>query len=165
MTCSEPTSPNERDSSIVTLVLQRVGDLNLSSSIRVHTQDGSAKSGKDYESLSEIVTFKQYERRTTVRVNILFDQERELGETFFVVLVLPLYSVDVQLGNKQRVSITIADFAPSGVSFLLKPKVQSLFEYGSALASGREVSPGYPVICISVSHTCCSYVCHSISIW
>ena len=151
MTVSEPFSPNERDSSILTLVLQRVGDLNMTSSVRSSTQDGSAQSGQDYKALSETITFKPFERRKTVGISVLFDLEKELGETFSVVLSLLPHSMNVQLGNKQRVSVTIANFAPSGVSFVLKPKVLSLLEYGKPLDGNSDVISGYPVICVSVS--------------
>jgi hypothetical protein len=119
------------------------------SSIQFFTQDESAQSGQDYKALLDTVTFNPFERRKTVSVDVLFDLEKELGETFFGVISLLPLSLNVQLGNRQRVSITITDFAPSGVSFLLRPKVLSLLEYGKHVDGNSSVTSGYPAICVS----------------
>ncbi|XP_023241151.1 extracellular matrix protein 3-like [Centruroides sculpturatus] len=74
------------DVAIVHIPVVRLGDLSKTSIVRVHTKDGSAKSGFDYLPLSKELHFGPNVSEIMVDVEVLFDGEKEHREAFTVHL-------------------------------------------------------------------------------
>jgi chitinase len=66
-------------------------------SVNYATQNGSARSGKDYSAKSGTITFAARETSKTITVSIKGDRQREPNKTLYVVLSNP--SVNALIGN------------------------------------------------------------------
>ncbi|KAL7864007.1 hypothetical protein AOLI_G00154270 [Acnodon oligacanthus] len=83
-TVKEPKNPGETVT--VRISVQRLGDCSRTSTVRVHTRDGSATAGHDYTPVSVELQFSEGQMLHVVEVHVLYDTERETRETFTVRL-------------------------------------------------------------------------------
>ncbi|KAM6972363.1 FRAS1-related extracellular matrix protein 3 [Aplochiton taeniatus] len=135
---------------VVKIPILRLGDTSRVSLVRVHTKDGSATSGEDYNPLSEDVEFKEGEREHFVEVEILYDGEREMREAFVVHMKPDEYMVaDIQM-TKAIVYIEEMD-SVADVTFPAVPQVISLLMYDETTRAKDSPHPptGYPVVCVT----------------
>ncbi|GAB6022620.1 hypothetical protein CHUAL_006715 [Chamberlinius hualienensis] len=144
--------------SIVEVVITRQGDISITSTFRVHTKDGSATSGKDYNGLSKDIKMNPNTSQVVIPVEILYDNEKENRETF--IIYLKLINDDTQHTNLMEFKNTKAivyiepDDNIADVTFPSKPIIISLRDYDSTIRkhhikSSEEIIAGYPVICIT----------------
>uniref|UniRef100_A0AAV2LIU3 Calx-beta domain-containing protein n=1 Tax=Knipowitschia caucasica TaxID=637954 RepID=A0AAV2LIU3_KNICA len=135
---------------VVNIPILRLGDTSKVSVVRVHTKDGSATSGEDYNPLSEDVEFKEGEKEHFVEIEILYDGEREMREAFTVHMKPDDNMVaEVQM-NKAIVYIEEMD-SVADVTFPAVPRVISLLMYDDTSAAKERPFPpnGYPVVCVT----------------
>ncbi|XP_028974102.2 FRAS1-related extracellular matrix protein 3 [Esox lucius] len=144
----EPQVPAE--TVVLKIPVLRAGDTSKVSLVRVHTKDGSATSGEDYNPLSEDVEFKEGETEHFVEVVILYDGHREMREAFTVHMKPDEYMVaEIQM-NKAIVYIeeinSVAD-----VTFPAVPTVASLLMYDDTARAKDHPHPsnGYPLVCVT----------------
>ncbi|XP_072320110.1 FRAS1-related extracellular matrix protein 3 [Eucyclogobius newberryi] len=135
---------------VVTIPILRVGDTSKVSVVRVHTKDGSATSGEDYNPLSEDVEFKDGEKEHFVEIEILYDGEREMREAFTVHMKPDDNMVSEVQMNKAIVYIEEMD-SVADVTFPAVPQVASLLMYDDTpKLKDRPFPPnGYPVVCVT----------------
>lgn len=98
---------NERAAQMVVDV-RRLGDDDGAVSVRISTQNGTARAGEDFVALSEVVTWEDDEEGDRrVFIDLLDDEAVEPDETFFIHLD------DVQggavLGARQSAEVIVAD--------------------------------------------------------
>ncbi|XP_028833637.1 FRAS1-related extracellular matrix protein 3 isoform X2 [Denticeps clupeoides] len=144
----EPQVPGQ----VVVLLIPvlRLGDTSKVSLVRVHTKDGSATSGEDYNPVSQEMEFKEGEQEHFVEVQILYDGKREIREAFTVHLKPDEYMVAETQMSKAIVYIeemdTVAD-----VTFPAVPQVVSLLIYDDTAQAKDHPQPphGYPVVCVT----------------
>ncbi|XP_068606888.1 FRAS1-related extracellular matrix protein 3 [Brachionichthys hirsutus] len=135
---------------IVKIPILRVGDTSKVSVVRVHTKDGSATSGDDYNPLSEDVVFKEGEKEHFVQVEILYDGQREMREAFTVHMKPDDNMVaEIQM-NKAIVYIEEMD-SVADVTFPAVPLVVSLLMYDDTAKTKDKPNPpnGYPIVCVT----------------
>ncbi|KAK7930560.1 hypothetical protein WMY93_006955 [Mugilogobius chulae] len=135
---------------VVKIPILRIGDTSKVSVVRVHTKDGSATSGEDYNPLSEDVEFKEGEKEHFVEIEILYDGDREMREAFTVHMKPDDNMVaEVQM-NKAIVYIEEMD-SVADVTFPAVPQVVSLLMYDdTSKTKDRPFPPnGYPVVCVT----------------
>ncbi|XP_013413797.1 FRAS1-related extracellular matrix protein 2-like [Lingula anatina] len=134
----------------VEIPVVRLGDLSQTSIVRVHTKDGSAKSGpgNDYHGFSKELEFGLNVSRHVIKVEVLYDGEREMREAFTVHIKPDRNMVaDVQM-NKAIVYIEEMN-KMADVTFPSPPMVVSLRNYDDAKNAPPNPVQGYPVICIT----------------
>lgn len=145
---SEPKEPGQ--SVVVKIPVIRQGDTSKVSIVRVHTKDGSATSGEDYNPVSEEIEFKEGETQHIVEIEVIFDGIREMREAFTVHLKPDENMVAETQVTKAIIYIeemnSIAD-----VTFPSVPQIVSLLMYDDASRAKESTGPvsGYPVICIT----------------
>ncbi|KAG2457200.1 FRAS1-related extracellular matrix protein 2-like [Polypterus senegalus] len=135
---------------VVKLPILRLGDTSKVSVIRVHTKDGSATSGEDYNPVSEEIEFKEGETEHTVEVEILYDGVREMREAFTVHLKPDENMVaEIQM-NKAIIYIEETN-SMADVTFPSVPQVVSLLLYDDTINAKENPHPpaGYPVVCVT----------------
>ncbi|KAM9314134.1 FRAS1-related extracellular matrix protein 3 [Pholidichthys leucotaenia] len=138
------------DMAVVKIPILRFGDTSKVSVVRVHTKDGSATSGEDYNPLSEDVEFKEGEREHFVEIEILYDGQREMREAFTVHMKPDDNMVaEIQM-NKAIVYIEEMD-SVADVTFPAVPQVVSLLMYDDTAKAKDRPHPrnGYPVVCVT----------------
>uniref|UniRef100_A0A8C5C0N3 FRAS1 related extracellular matrix 2a n=1 Tax=Gadus morhua TaxID=8049 RepID=A0A8C5C0N3_GADMO len=113
---------------LVRIRLVRLGDSSKVSVVRVHTKDGSAMSGEDYNPISQDVEFKQGDKEHTVEVELLQDGVREMREAFTVHLKPDDNMVAETQVTKAIVYIEEA-YSMADVTFPSPPHVVSLLHY------------------------------------
>ncbi|XP_029455546.1 FRAS1-related extracellular matrix protein 3 isoform X2 [Rhinatrema bivittatum] len=135
---------------IVELPVLRLGDSSKVSIVRVHTKDGSATSGEDYNPLSEDIEFKEGETEHVVKVEVFYDGVREMREAFTVHLKPDENMVAETQMNRAIVYIEEMD-SIADVTFPAVPQVVSLLMYDDTSKSKEKPHPltGYPVICVT----------------
>ncbi|KAI4815998.1 hypothetical protein KUCAC02_006118, partial [Chaenocephalus aceratus] len=135
--------------SVVRIPVLRVGDHSKVSVVRVHTKDGSATSGEDYNPISEEIVFKQGITEQYVEVEILYDIVREMREAFTVHLKPDENMVAETKMSKAIIYIEETN-SMADVTFPSVPRVVSLLHYDD-IDRSRDSSPvaGYPVICVT----------------
>eukprot|EP00079_Xenopus_tropicalis_P012743 XP_002940127.2 PREDICTED: FRAS1-related extracellular matrix protein 3 [Xenopus tropicalis] len=135
---------------VVKIPVLRIGDNSKVSIVRIHTKDGSATSGEDYNPLSEDIEFKEGETEHFVEVEILYDGVREMREAFTIHLKPDENMVaEIQM-NKAIVYIEEMD-SVADVTFPAVPQVVSLLLYDDTFKIKENPSPptGYPVVCVT----------------
>ncbi|XP_061626890.1 FRAS1-related extracellular matrix protein 3 [Phyllopteryx taeniolatus] len=138
------------DIALVKIPILRAGDTSKVSVVRVHTKDGSATSGEDYNPLSEDVEFKEGDKEHFVEIEILYDGEREMREAFTVHMKPDDNMVaEIQM-NKAIVYIEEMD-SVADVTFPAVPNVVSLLMYDDTAKTKDSPNPvnGYPVVCVT----------------
>ncbi|KAF6724623.1 FRAS1-related extracellular matrix protein 2 [Oryzias melastigma] len=138
------------DVATVKIPILRFGDTSKVSVVRVHTKDGSATSGEDYNPLSEDVEFKEGDREHFVEIEILYDGQREMREAFTVHMKPDDNMVaEIQM-NKAIVYIEEMD-SVADVTFPAVPQVVSLLMYDDTGRTRDRPHPpnGYPVVCVT----------------
>ncbi|XP_063314539.1 FRAS1-related extracellular matrix protein 3 [Pelobates fuscus] len=135
---------------VVKIPVQRIGDSSKVSIVRIHTKDGSATSGEDYNPLSEDIEFKEGETEHFVEVEILYDGKREMREAFTVHLKPDENMVAETQMNKAIVYIEEMD-SVADVTFPAVPQVVSLLIYDDTSKAKENTHPpaGYPVVCVT----------------
>ncbi|KAL6487767.1 hypothetical protein MHYP_G00043930 [Metynnis hypsauchen] len=135
---------------VVKIPILRLGDTSKVSVVRVHTKDGSATSGEDYNPLSQDVEFKEGETEHVVEVQVLYDGQREIREAFTVHLKPDEYMVAETQMNKAIVYIEEMD-SVADVTFPAVPQVVSLLMYDDTARTKEHPHPstGYPVVCVT----------------
>ncbi|XP_044133029.1 FRAS1-related extracellular matrix protein 3 [Bufo gargarizans] len=135
---------------VVKIPILRVGDSSKVSIVRVHTKDGSATSGEDYNPLSEDVEFKEGDTEHFVELEILYDGQREMREAFTVHLKPDDNMVAETQMNKAIVYIEEMD-SVADVTFPAVPQVVSLMMYDDTSKAKENPRPptGYPVVCVT----------------
>ncbi|XP_069832964.1 FRAS1-related extracellular matrix protein 3 [Dendropsophus ebraccatus] len=135
---------------VVKIPILRVGDSSKVSIVRVHTKDGSATSGEDYNPLSEDVEFKEGDTEHFVELEIVYDGQREMREAFTVHLKPDDNMVAETQMNKAIVYIEEMD-SVADVTFPAVPQVVSLLMYDDTSKAKENPRPptGYPVICVT----------------
>uniref|UniRef100_A0A8B9HGC3 Fras1 related extracellular matrix 3 n=1 Tax=Astyanax mexicanus TaxID=7994 RepID=A0A8B9HGC3_ASTMX len=144
----EPQAPGEI--ALVKIPVLRLGDTSKVSVVRVHTKDGSATSGEDYNPLSQDVEFKEGETEHVVEVQVLYDGQREIREAFTVHLKPDEYMVAETQMSKAIVYIEEMD-SVADVTFPAVPQVVSLLMYDDTIRVKEHPHPptGYPVVCVT----------------
>ncbi|XP_077574702.1 FRAS1-related extracellular matrix protein 3 [Stigmatopora nigra] len=138
------------EAAYVKIPVLRTGDASKMSVVRVHTKDGSATSGEDYNPLSEDVEFKEGDREHFVEIEILYDGLREMREAFTVHMKPDDNMVaEIQM-NKAIVYIEEMD-SVADVTFPAVPHVVSLLAYDDTSKTQDHPYPvnGYPVVCVT----------------
>ncbi|XP_053556187.1 FRAS1-related extracellular matrix protein 3 [Bombina bombina] len=144
----EPQEPGEI--ALVKIPVHRLGDSSKVSIVRIHTKDGSAISGEDYNPMSEDLEFKEGEKEHFVEIEILYDGKREMREAFTVHLKPDENMVAETQMNKAIVYIEEMD-SVADVTFPAIPQVVSLLIYDDTVKAKENPSPptGYPVVCVT----------------
>ncbi|XP_054845897.1 FRAS1-related extracellular matrix protein 3 [Eublepharis macularius] len=144
----EPQEAGE--TAVVKIPVLRMGDSSKLSVVRVHTKDGSAVSGEDYNPMSEDIEFKEGEKEHFVEVEVLYDGVREMREAFTVHLKPDENMVAETQMNKAIVYIEEMD-SVADVTFPAVPQVVSLLLYDDTSKSKQSPQPptGYPVVCVT----------------
>ncbi|KFM78096.1 FRAS1-related extracellular matrix protein 2, partial [Stegodyphus mimosarum] len=145
-TVKEPEKAGE--SSILKIPVVRSGDLSKLSLIRIHTKDGSAKSGVDYVPYSKELQFQPNVSRLEVEVEILYDGEKEHREAFTLHLKPDRKLVAEVKEPKAIIYIQEMDIV-ADVTFPTRPMIVSLRDYDDAGKASKEPVSGYPVVCIT----------------
>uniref|UniRef100_A0A4W4F1X1 Cadherin domain-containing protein n=1 Tax=Electrophorus electricus TaxID=8005 RepID=A0A4W4F1X1_ELEEL len=122
----EPTESGQV--SVVTVPVQRVGDISKVSVVRVHTKDGSAASGEDYHPVSEDVVFRVGETEHAVEIEILYDGVREMREAFTVHLK-PDENMVAEIQVTKAIVYIEEGNSMADVTFPAVPVVVSLMQY------------------------------------
>ncbi|XP_067933161.1 extracellular matrix organizing protein FRAS1-like [Watersipora subatra] len=132
----------------VRVEVAREGDLSDPVQVRLSTRDKSAISNVDYSATSTLIEFFPGERTRWQEVRILYNPEMEWHESFSVVLE---DFQGVSPGENVTAIINIMDTDVAGGLVLpALPIVVSLNDYDSRDVNlVTEVSPGYPLVCIS----------------
>ncbi|XP_075470485.1 FRAS1-related extracellular matrix protein 3 [Ascaphus truei] len=135
---------------VVKIPVLRLGDTSKVSIVRIHTKDGSATSGEDYNPLSEDIEFKEGETEHFVKVEILHDGKREMREAFTVHLKPDENMVAETQMSKAIVYIEEMD-SVADVTFPAVPQVVSLLMYDDTSKAKENPNPptGYPVVCVT----------------
>ncbi|XP_038647842.1 FRAS1-related extracellular matrix protein 3 [Scyliorhinus canicula] len=135
---------------IVTIPVLRLGDASKVSIVRVHTKDGSATSGEDYNPLSKDIEFKEGETEHFIQLEIVYDGEREMREAFTVHLKPDENMVAETQMNKAIVYIEEMD-SVADVTFPAVPQVVSLLMYDDTAKTKESPYPpaGYPTVCVT----------------
>ncbi|XP_009868673.1 PREDICTED: FRAS1-related extracellular matrix protein 2-like, partial [Apaloderma vittatum] len=144
----EPQEPGEI--ALVRIHVLRLGDISKVSVVRVHTKDGSATSGEDYNPMSEDIEFREGETEHFVEVEILYDGVREMREAFTVHLKADENMVAETQMSRAIVYIEEMD-SVADVTFPAVPQVVSLLMYDDTATSNENPHPptGYPVVCVT----------------
>ncbi|NXV33419.1 FREM2 protein, partial [Rissa tridactyla] len=144
----EPQEPG--GIALVRIHVLRLGDSSKVSVVRVHTKDGSATSGEDYNPMSEDIEFREGETEHFVEVEILYDGIREMREAFTVHLKADENMVAETQMSKAIVYIEEMD-SVADVTFPAVPQVVSLLMYDDTAKSKENPHPptGYPVVCVT----------------
>uniref|UniRef100_A0ABM5GJ71 FRAS1-related extracellular matrix protein 3 isoform X1 n=1 Tax=Pogona vitticeps TaxID=103695 RepID=A0ABM5GJ71_9SAUR len=144
----EPQEPGEI--AVVRIPVLRLGDSSKVSIVRIHTKDGSAVSGEDYNPMSDDIEFKEGETEHFVEVEVLYDGVREMREAFTVHLKPDENMVAETQMNKAIVYIEEMD-SVADVTFPAVPQVVSLLLYDDTAKSKENPQPpnGYPVVCVT----------------
>ncbi|KAG8452768.1 hypothetical protein GDO86_004527 [Hymenochirus boettgeri] len=145
---SEPKEPGQIV--VVKIPVVRLGDTSKVSIVRVHTKDGSATSGEDYNPVSEEIEFKEGETQHIVEIEILYDGTREMREAFTVHLKPDENMVAETQMTKAIVYVEEMN-SMADVTFPSVPQVVSLLIYDDTLRAKDNPNPiaGYPVVCIT----------------
>ncbi|XP_051993005.1 FRAS1-related extracellular matrix protein 2-like isoform X2 [Xyrauchen texanus] len=144
----EPQVPGEI--AVVKIPVLRQGDTSKVSVVRIHTKDGSATSGEDYNPLSQDVEFKESETEHVVEIQVLYDGQREIREAFTVHMKPDEYMVAETQMNKAIVYIEEMN-SMADVTFPAVPQVVSLLLYDDTIRVKDNPHPptGYPVVCVT----------------
>ncbi|MGH0133017.1 UNVERIFIED_CONTAM: hypothetical protein FKN15_022782 [Acipenser sinensis] len=144
----EPQEAGEK--AVVKIPVLRLGDTSKVSIVRVHTKDGSATSGEDYNPMSEDIVFKEGETEHFVEVEVLYDGAREMREAFTVHMKPDENMVAEILTSKAIVYIEEMD-SVADVTFPSVPQVVSLLMYDDTAKAKENPNPptGYPVVCVT----------------
>ncbi|KAG1699840.1 FRAS1-related extracellular matrix protein 2 [Nymphon striatum] len=141
----EPKNPN--DIKILKVKIIKQGDLSKTSVVRVHTKDGSAKSGSDYFGISKEVIFEPNTDVKTIEIEILHDGEKEHREA--LTLHLKSEKSDVKIENKKAIIYIQEMDIVADVTFPTPPMVVSLRDYDRIESASSSPIAGYPVACIT----------------
>ncbi|XP_013926262.1 PREDICTED: FRAS1-related extracellular matrix protein 2-like [Thamnophis sirtalis] len=144
----EPGEPGEI--AVLKIPILRLGDTSKISIVRIHTKDGSATSGEDYNPMSEDIEFKEGETEHFVEVEVLYDGVREMREAFIVHLKPDENMVAETQTNKAIIYIEEMD-SMADVTFPAVPQVVSLLLYDDTAKSRINPQPpnGYPIVCVT----------------
>ncbi|KAG8134574.1 hypothetical protein E2320_007682, partial [Naja naja] len=144
----EPREPGEM--AVLKIPILRLGDTSKVSIVRIHTKDGSATSGEDYNPMSEDIEFKEGETEHFVEVEVLYDGVREMREAFTVHLKPDENMVAETQMNKAIIYIEEMD-SMADVTFPAVPQVVSLLLYDDTAKSKVNPQPpnGYPIVCVT----------------
>ncbi|KAM8975891.1 FRAS1-related extracellular matrix protein 2 [Pelodytes ibericus] len=145
---SEPKEPGQIV--VVKIPVIRLGDTSKVSIVRVHTKDGSATSGEDYNPVSEEIEFKEGETQHIVEVEVLYDGAREMREAFTIHLKPDENMVAETQMTKAIVYIEEMN-SMADVTFPSVPQVVSLMIYDDTSRIKDSPNPvaGYPVVCVT----------------
>ncbi|XP_043918185.1 FRAS1-related extracellular matrix protein 3 [Protopterus annectens] len=144
----EPQEPGEI--AVVKIPIIRLGDTSKVSVVRIHTKDGSATSGEDYNPHSEDIEFQEGETEHSVEVEVLYDGVREMREAFTIHLKPDENMVAETQMSKAIIYIEEMD-SVADVTFPAVPQVVSLLMYDdtSKVKENPYPSNGYPVVCVT----------------
>ncbi|XP_026524411.1 FRAS1-related extracellular matrix protein 3 [Notechis scutatus] len=144
----EPREPGEM--AVLKIPILRLGDTSKVSIVRIHTKDGSATSGEDYNPMSEDIEFKEGKTEHFVEVEVLYDGVREMREAFTVHLKPDENMVAETQMNKAIIYIEEMD-SMADVTFPAVPQVVSLLLYDDTAKSKVNPQPpnGYPIVCVT----------------
>ncbi|KAH7953982.1 hypothetical protein HPB49_014729 [Dermacentor silvarum] len=145
-TVKEPRNPDDSVSLAISVVRQ--GDCSATSVVRVYSRDGSATAGKDYQPLSQELTFRPLLNETVFTVQILYDEAKEHKEAFTLHLKEDANRIADVKDSKMIVYIEDVRFLPA-VTFPSEPVVVSLRDYDDADEASPQPIHGYPLCCIS----------------
>ncbi|XP_029458608.1 FRAS1-related extracellular matrix protein 2 [Rhinatrema bivittatum] len=145
---SEPKEPGKIV--VIKIPVLRLGDTSKVSIVRIHTKDGSATSGEDYNPVSEEIEFKEGETQHIVEIEILYDGAREMREAFTVHLKPDENMVAETQMTKAIVYIEEMN-SMADVTFPSVPQVASLLMYDDTSRIKENPNPiaGYPVVCVT----------------
>uniref|UniRef100_H3AF05 FRAS1 related extracellular matrix 2 n=2 Tax=Latimeria chalumnae TaxID=7897 RepID=H3AF05_LATCH len=145
---SEPKEPGQI--TVIKIPVLRLGDTSKVSIVRVHTKDGSATSGVDYNPVSEEIEFKEGETQHLVEVEVLYDGAREMREAFTIHLKPDENMVAETQMSKAIVYIEEMN-SMADVTFPSVPQVVSLLLYDDTFKAKDNPNPlaGYPVVCVT----------------
>ncbi|XP_030648642.1 FRAS1-related extracellular matrix protein 2a isoform X2 [Chanos chanos] len=136
--------------SVVRIPVQRQGDVSKVSVVRVHTKDGSARSGEDYNPISEDIEFKEGDTEHVIEVEVLFDGVREMREAFTVHLK-PDENMVAEIQMTKAIVYIEETNSMADVTFPSLPHVVSLLHYDDVARTKANAHPpaGYPVVCVT----------------
>uniref|UniRef100_A0A8C5LW09 FRAS1 related extracellular matrix 2 n=1 Tax=Leptobrachium leishanense TaxID=445787 RepID=A0A8C5LW09_9ANUR len=145
---SEPKEPGQIV--VVKIPVIRLGDTSKVSIVRVHTKDGSATSGEDYNPVSEEIEFKEGETQHIIEVEVLYDGAREMREAFTVHLK-PDENMVAEIQMAKAIVYIEEMNSMADVTFPSVPHVVSLLIYDDTSRVKDNPYPvaGYPVVCIT----------------
>ncbi|XP_066438639.1 FRAS1-related extracellular matrix protein 2 isoform X2 [Eleutherodactylus coqui] len=145
---SEPKEPGQI--MVVKIPVVRQGDTSKVSIVRVHTKDGSATSGEDYNPVSEDIEFQEGETQHIIEIEILYDGLREMREAFTVHLK-PDENMVAEIQMTKAIVYIEEMNSMADVTFPSVPQVVSLFIYDDTSKAKENPNPiaGYPVACIT----------------
>src|SRR5207244_2874976 len=82
----QTTEPRGTNRSSVVLTVRRLGDVDQPASVRLQTQDGTARTGADYLPLDQVVAFAPFEQEKQIAIGILNNERFAPDQTFEVRL-------------------------------------------------------------------------------
>ncbi|GAB1604772.1 hypothetical protein Ahia01_000758700 [Argonauta hians] len=131
----------------VRIPVARYGDLTKTSVVRVHTEDGSAIAGRDYNGISKDLEFSVNVSHKVIEIEVLHDNEKEMKE-FFTVHLRPDQNLVAEVKQNKQAFVYIEERKKlADVTFPTEPIVISLRDYGKDIL--RDPIQGYPCICIT----------------
>lgn len=136
---------------LVKLGVVRGGDTSSSVSLRLHTKDSSATSGKDYFPLSQEVVFAPNVSRVEMGVTVLGDSEKEPREAFTVHLK-PLRGSSTAITTSKAIVYIEEMDSVASVTFPAPPVVVSLRDYDEVSTAPVPI-PGYPLVCVTACNS------------
>ncbi|XP_070554250.1 extracellular matrix protein 3-like [Ptychodera flava] len=145
-TVVEPQSDD--DIAIVRIPVIRMGDSSQTSIVRVHTKDGSAKSGIDYNPFSQQLEFGFNVTEHIVEVEVLHDPEGGARESFTVHLKMDENMIAETQMDKAIIYITDTE-SNADVTFPSLPEVVSLINYDNTENKPDAPIAGYPLVCVT----------------
>jgi hypothetical protein len=148
----EPLSNSSLDSSLVTLTLQRTGDLSLPTGVRFITVDGSAKAGRDYLLTDGLIEFTAGQKVADLAVPILANHQ--LGHDTSFTVQLSSADGPTSIGTNSNVTVVIDNRELLGVYFPTIPQLCSAEEGGATTCISGALYSDLPLLCITVSMTC-----------
>nr|XP_039265536.1 FRAS1-related extracellular matrix protein 2-like [Styela clava] len=147
-TTYEVTEPGVEGIATLSVAVIRKGDATQTSSVRFFTKDGNAESGKDYNPLSKELVFDVNVTRQVVDLQILYDEEKEIRESFTIRLE-PDTSMIADLGESRAIIYINQEKILADVTFPHPPSVFSLLDYDDTGKAKARPAPGYPVVCVT----------------
>ena len=129
----------------------RTGDLTTEMNGRVHTKDGNAESGLDYIPISKMILIERDHDKCCFEVEILYDNLKEIRESFTVWLKEPIDEKGSEPLIKQGRTIVYIKQRDllADVTFPTEPKVLSLSDYDNVAKAAESPVAGYPVVCVT----------------
>ena len=117
------------------LSVHRTGVEDTRVQVDYHTVEGTAESGKDFESASGTLVFEKGVTITTISVRLIDDDEHEEDEIFHVHLSLPEPAETCELGAKRSAEVKIIDDDSVGMLMFEEDEFEVIESQGKVIVA------------------------------